>query len=594
MGYTVPVLVSNTNSNKNTMKTNDGPLINNSHKNRSLSDIGSGYSVTIPPWLEGFHEQVVVLDWPVLTSQTVGDIAKSVSALPDAGGSGTTKQRGGSGAHTHSNANSRQYVESDGQIFFEGQPVAVLAIHPSFLHPMMDSMLVKILQETTASQLQLLLILPDHYFSNSMLIPKYRISWARRLVRRLWEKAGVLSNRIRLLPTPVSEKRLLWLFKEADMVLDTYPYGSIYSHALALSVGTPVVTMRSGVTLHTPIDELHAMRKGLLNTRKFESNPIYKYLMKHDIPWIPTNSPLAGFYHRLSSIFRENIVNNTRTANGNSSTIEELLVANSSTEYADIVKKLASSKEEVYRLRVQLLDAIDSKIDHQFWSEHMKTVEAQDEDHKVDEEVHHHGTPSTQGINSAKISTPLRIPKKSIETTSEMMNDVESFFMKVGKEWSHKRVIRNHKLLTIQNYQRQKELNKKRHELQKNANFEKQINDEMQQKHKLEKQNIAIAEMLKKNDKNQVLTSTTSTITTTSTKVPYDPAVKKSFLNRNIFDDDASRSSGTSSGYGHDNGGTRLNDDNSKKSRSKKNKQSEKAKTNNHGFFRSMIQAWIA
>ena len=54
-------------------------------------------------------------------------------------------------------------------------------------------------------------------------------------------------HRIRLLPSPLSDQRLLQLLRQADMVLDTFPLGSsFYLLALASSVGTPVVTMRSG------------------------------------------------------------------------------------------------------------------------------------------------------------------------------------------------------------------------------------------------------------------------------------------------------------------------------------------------------------
>lgn len=49
------------------------------------------------------------------------------------------------------------------------------------------------------------------------------------------------------------------------MVLDTYPYGtSLHTLALALSVGTPVVTMASGVVLETPQVDLQGIRHHML------------------------------------------------------------------------------------------------------------------------------------------------------------------------------------------------------------------------------------------------------------------------------------------------------------------------------------------
>ena len=74
------------------------------------------------------------------------------------------------------------------------------------------------------------------------LIPSSSLS---QVARRLWSKGGTLYHRIRLLPSPLSDYRLLQLMRLADVVLDTFPVGSpLHTHALALSVGTPVLTMK--------------------------------------------------------------------------------------------------------------------------------------------------------------------------------------------------------------------------------------------------------------------------------------------------------------------------------------------------------------
>ena len=59
-------------------------------------------------------------------------------------------------------------------------------------------------------------------------------------------------HRIRLLPSPLGDQRLMQLLRQADMVLDTFPVGSSFYHlSLALSVGTPVITLRSGTAMHS-------------------------------------------------------------------------------------------------------------------------------------------------------------------------------------------------------------------------------------------------------------------------------------------------------------------------------------------------------
>merc|ERR1719223_1553778 len=124
--------------------------------------------------------------------------------------------------------------------------------------------------------------------------------------------------------------------------------------------------------------------------------------MKNDAPWIPTSCPLAGYYARLTPN------NSSRRYNAHNpvgNTIEDSLVANSVRGYEQIVTRLSGSKEAVYDIRVKILEAIDNKIDHQYWSQQMN------KDKELGKET------------------------GSTGTTSTMMNDVERFLLAVSREW---------------------------------------------------------------------------------------------------------------------------------------------------------------
>ncbi len=76
-------------------------------------------------------------------------------------------------------------LEIEGKVFFEGQPVAVLPLFPTSAHPLMDEVLFKIMHSVPA--LHVVLALPDSFFSH-LQDAKHKVSWARKLVRRLWAK----------------------------------------------------------------------------------------------------------------------------------------------------------------------------------------------------------------------------------------------------------------------------------------------------------------------------------------------------------------------------------------------------------------------
>lgn len=96
------------------------------------------------------------------------------------------------------------------------------------------------------------------------------------------------------------------------MVLDTFPIGnSFHLLSLAVSVGTPVVTMRSGTSVRTSKEDMKDIKTFLLqqkHLRRFTSNPMSQQVLHFDMPWNPSISAVAGFYesHGLQDYFVAN------------------------------------------------------------------------------------------------------------------------------------------------------------------------------------------------------------------------------------------------------------------------------------------------
>jgi len=246
-------------------------------------------------------------------------------------------------------------LETEGRIFFDNQPVAVLPIHPAYMHPLMDDVLFKIMRSVPS--LHVVLALPEMFFTHVQ-DSKHKISWARKLVRRLWARGGNLFHRIRLLPSPLSDTRLLQLLRQADMVLDTFPIGnSFYILSLATSVGTPVITLRSGTTFTTSKESLREVRMHIAQSRHKQRavqtndattvttaapiNPMSQYVMLYDLPYAPATSAICGYYDTIG--------------------LSEYFVANSTNGYFELASNLATNREFAYSLRVRLLEAVDSQ-----------------------------------------------------------------------------------------------------------------------------------------------------------------------------------------------------------------------------------------
>lgn len=148
----------------------------------------------------------------------------------------------------------------------------------------------------------------------------------------LFGRGGNLFHRIRLLPSSLSDQRLMQLMRQADMVLDTFPFGSsFYFLSLALSVGTPVITLRAGTVMHSSKDELKEMRTFLAMLRQKQRlnnittvNPMAHHVAQGDLPYFPSVSSVNGFYYSIG--------------------MAEHFIANSTAEYFQLANTLATDR----------------------------------------------------------------------------------------------------------------------------------------------------------------------------------------------------------------------------------------------------------
>jgi hypothetical protein len=314
------------------------------------------FGLAPPPWTDGWTEQVVLLDWPVFTPAAIRTTVELITTGGSGASAGDTDTR--SDHVTAISDFSPRDIEGD--IFFDDQAVAIIPFHPSYVHPLMDEAIFQILK--AVPELQVVIALPETYAhflptaiqsfaEQSSSMEKLSIQWAKQLVRRLWTtesgtSSSPLHQRIRLLPSPVSEERLLQLIKQADMVLDSFPMGgTLHPLALALSTGTPVVTLKGGIVLKTPIYDSLDIKKFLKKLyNKFHANPIYEAIVHYNsVPWLPSTSPLAALYERWH--------------------LDKELVASSISEYARIAEIIASDKNKAYELRVRILEALERHSD---------------------------------------------------------------------------------------------------------------------------------------------------------------------------------------------------------------------------------------
>ena len=318
------------------------------------------FGVSPPAWTEGWSEQVVILDWPIFTPAAIKSTMEFILEPPDL----ITE---GSMPVTAISDFSPRDIEGD--IFFEDQTVAIIPLHPSYVHPLMDDAIILMLK--SVPDLQIVIALPETYAhflptaiqsfaEHSSSMEKLSIQWAKQLVRRLWtfgSESSPLHQRIRLLPSPVSEMRLLQLIKQADMVLDSFPLGgTLHPLGLALSTGTPIITMKGGTVVRSPIYNAQDVKKFLDKLYdKFHSNPVYKSIVRYNsIPWVPALSPVSALYEKWH--------------------LDKELVATSLAGYSRIAEKIAASKDDAYQLRVKILDAMERNSDPEAAHTSMKDI----------------------------------------------------------------------------------------------------------------------------------------------------------------------------------------------------------------------------
>lgn len=334
-----------------------------------------------PPYLERFTEQVILLDWPIFTPASIIGI---VSSFEEESTSSDPTSSVSPDSHHHASPHDLHFIPSEleGKVFFDGQPVALLPIDPSYFHPLMDDALITLLN--SIHDLQILLVIPEIFatvlpsstpqspsLSEYQLQSRYlSLEWAKKLVRRLSSKVlasggssggrGNAHQRIRLFPQPLSDSRLLQLMKQVDVILDTFPIGnSLYPLALGLSVGTPIITLKSGVqTFHanrgggkgtegTGSYEEKEIRSFLYHQSsrdKYSENILYQHILQSNssLPWLPSVSSLASLYEKIG--------------------LQQDLVARYVGEYVDLAHDMIVNKEKAYQIRIKILEHLDSYL----------------------------------------------------------------------------------------------------------------------------------------------------------------------------------------------------------------------------------------
>lgn len=302
----------------------------------------------------------MLVDWPIFTPAAVTGIAELAVPSYQESSHGKVDSKTESASKTDSHSHEQHWdtffspTEEEGKVFFEGQPVALLPLDPCYVHPLMDDAIFAILR--SVPHMQVVIVLPEVYAhvlpssspqspslsEHDIPLKRLSVEWAKKLARRLWVHGGNLHQRIRFLPTPMSDARMVQLMRQADVVLDSFPMGaSLHPLGLALSVGTPVVTMRAGVILRSSPSQSIDLRKSLQHIQgRYSSNLAYQIVSKMGSPpWSPCISPLGAFYDRVGL--------------GNE------LVAESVAEYVAIAERIATDREKAYSLRVRISDVID-------------------------------------------------------------------------------------------------------------------------------------------------------------------------------------------------------------------------------------------
>jgi hypothetical protein len=158
------------------------------------------YSTTVFPSLQAYVEQVVLVDFPIFTPKAIRAVSKFAVEEEDETSSGIEKEKklkeknneyrqessrstfsftSSSSSSSSSSASSSDPAsgsaaeqkttfmpsEIEGRIFFEGQPVAVLALHPTYIHPLMDEIIFQIMNLSPSLQVLITFFLSFFFYS---------------------------------------------------------------------------------------------------------------------------------------------------------------------------------------------------------------------------------------------------------------------------------------------------------------------------------------------------------------------------------------------------------------------------------------------
>lgn len=192
--------------------TSNHPIFGQSNDSLLFSNKNSVHTSSLPSqsWMVPFSEQVVQIQWPILTPSIIQEVfQRTFQKFPISSGisystsvhgharefSGTSTSVDSSIKNVASELSWEEIklssftqfspLESEGQLFFQDQPVAVIACFPQSFHPLMDDTIVKFLQAQPL--LHLILVIPDTFMMHTS-DTRQKMSWARRLVRRLWTR----------------------------------------------------------------------------------------------------------------------------------------------------------------------------------------------------------------------------------------------------------------------------------------------------------------------------------------------------------------------------------------------------------------------
>ena len=125
-----------------------------------------------------------------------------------------------------------------------------------------------------------------------------------------------------------------------------------------------------------------------MNVNRFKGNPVYQHVMKYDVPWQYSLSPIAALYKNT--------------------TLEDVLIASNPSHYANLAATICSDVEIAYDVRQKLLQIINSDK-------------------------------STSKMNNE--DTDKKTQKQN-QIQRESVADLETFLSKVGTYWSDVRVSR--------------------------------------------------------------------------------------------------------------------------------------------------------